>query len=152
MFSDKANRCLYFDKTDTAHIVVDGVVGMQLYNAIAPRDSSATTRMGAAAISLLAGNWAYNSVLRDAVQAVLHPADAVKDAVLGHGTIPGDMLVAGGGYAAYKGGSSLYGRMKPPPEEGIMDVVEDGAFDVLESLQEILQLAPLAVLKSTTRK
>ena len=47
-------------------------------------------------------------MLRDAVQAVLHPADAMLDAAQGHGTVPGDVMLGGAAYGAYKGGSKAY--------------------------------------------
>ena len=88
VFEDKKNRMLYFDRTDTAQVVVDGAIGIQVYSMLASRDSSPATKLAVAGGSLLLGNYAYNTVLRDAVQAVLHPADAMIDAAQGHGTVP----------------------------------------------------------------
>jgi hypothetical protein len=64
VFEDKKNRLLYFDRSDTAQVVVDAGVALQVYNMLASRDSSPAAKMAIAGGGLLAGNYLYNTVLR----------------------------------------------------------------------------------------
>ena len=160
-FNDKKSRLLYFDRSDTAQVVVDGAIGLQVYSMLASRDSSPAAKMAIAGGGLLAGNYLYNTVLRDAVQAVLHPGDAMIDAAQGHGTIPGDVMLGGAAYGAYKGGSKAYAAYQasgatqvaeaaPEVEEtGVLEAIEgvgEGVVELLPEAGELVELAPLVFL------
>ena len=67
-FNDRTNRMLYFDRSDTAQVVVDAGVALQVYNILASRDTSPATKVAIAGGGLLAGNYLYSTVLRNAVQ------------------------------------------------------------------------------------
>ena len=157
-FNDEKNRLLYFDRSDTAQVVVDGAIGLQVYSMLASRDSSPAAKMAIAGGGLLAGNYLYNTVLRDAVQAVLHPGDAMIDAARGHGTIPGDVMLAGGTFGAYKGGSKAYAAYQargatqvaeaaaPEVEEtGVLEAIE-GSMEIIPEIGELAEFAPLVFL------
>ena len=153
-FNDKKNRLFYFDRSDTSQVVVDGAIGLQLYSMLASRDTSPAAKMAIAGGGLLAGNYLYNTVLRDAVQAVLHPGDAMLNAAQGHGTVPGDVMLAGGAYGAYKGGSKAYAAYQergatqvaeavPEVEEtGVLEAIE-GSMEIIPEVGELVELAPL---------
>jgi hypothetical protein len=161
-FNDKKNRLLYFDRTDTAQVVVDGAIGLQVYSMLASRDTSPAAKMAIAGGGLLAGNYLYNTVLRDAVQAVLHPGDAMIDAAHGHGTVPGDVMLGGAVYGAHKGGSKAYAAYQArgatqvaeavPEVEGSAGVLEtlegvgEGVVELLPEATELVELAPLVFL------
>jgi hypothetical protein len=129
---------------------------------LASRDSSPAAKMAIAGGGLLAGNYLYNTVLRDAVQAVLHPADAMIDAAHGHGTVPGDVMLGGAAYGIYKGGSKAYtayqargvtqvAEAAPEVEEstGVLETLEgvgEGVVELLPEAGELVELAPLAFL------
>ena len=156
-FNDRTNRLLYFDRSDTAQVVVDGAIGLQLYSMLASRDSSPATKLAVAGGGLLLGNYAYNTVLRDAVQAVLHPADAMLAAAQGHGPVPGDVMLAGGAFGAYKGGSKAYAAYQergatqvaeaaPEVEEtGVLEALE-GSMEIIPEIGELAEFAPLVFL------
>jgi len=161
-FEDKKNRMLYFDRTDTAQVVVDGAIGLQVYSMLASRDTSPAAKMAIAGGGLLAGNYLYNTVLRDAVQAVLHPADAMLAAAQGHGTVPGDVMLGGAAYGAYRGGSKAYtayqargatqvAEAAPEVEEstGVLETLEgvgEGVVELLPEAGELAEFAPLVFL------
>jgi hypothetical protein len=160
-FNDKKNRLLYFDRSDTAQVVVDGAIGLQVYSMLASRDSSPAAKMAIAGGGLLAGNYLYNAVIRDAVQAVLHPGDAMLDAAQGHGTVPGDVMLGGAAYGAYRGGSKAYAAYQAmgatqvaeaAPEVGETGVLEtlegvgEGVVELLPEATELVELAPLVFL------
>ena len=157
VFEDKKNRLLYFDRSDTAQVVVDGAIGLQVYSMLASRDTSPAAKMAIAGGGLLAGNYLYNTVLRDAVQAVLHPGDAMIDAAQGHGTVPGDVMLGGATYGAYKGGSKAYtayqergatqvAEAAPEVEStGVLEAIE-GSMEIIPEVGELVELAPLAFL------
>ena len=139
-------------------MVVDGAIGIQVYSMLASRDSSPATKLAVAGGSLLLGNYAYNTVLRDAVQAVLHPGDAMLNAAQGHGTVPGDVMLSGAAYGAYKGGSKAYAAYQergatqvaeaaPEVEEstGVLEAIE-GSMEIIPEVGELVELAPLAFL------
>ena len=163
VFDDNKHRLLYFDQSDTAQVVVDGVVAIQVCNMLASRDTSPAAKMAIAGGGLLAGSYLYNTVLRDTVQAVLHPADAMLGAAQGHGTVPGDVMLGGAAYGAYKGGSKAYtayqarsstqqvAEAAPDVEEsaGVMETIEgvgEGALETLPKAGELAEFAPLVFL------
>ena len=125
---------------------------------LASRDSSPAAKMAIAGGGLLAGNYLYNTVLRDTVQAVLHPGDAMIDAAQGHGTIPGDVMLGGAAYGAYKGGSKAYtayqargatqvAEAAPEVEEstGVLEALE-GSMEIIPEIGELAEFAPLVFL------
>ena len=156
-FNDKKNRLLYFDRSDTAQVVVDGAIGLQVYSMLSSRDTSPAAKMAIAGGGLLAGNYLYNTVLRGAVQAVLHPGDAMLNAAQGHGTVPGDVMLSGAAYGAYKGGSKAYAAYQergatqveaaPEVEEstGVLEAIE-GSMEIIPEVGELVELVPLVFL------
>ena len=142
-------------------MVVDAGVALQVYNMLASRDSSPAAKMAIAGGGLLAGNYLYNTVLRDAVQAVLHPGDAMLNAVQGHGTVPGDVMLGGAAYGAYKGGSKAYTAYQASGatqvaeaapevgETGVLETLEgvgEGVVELLPEAGELAEFAPLVFL------
>ena len=77
LFSDPSNKVLFFDSSDTAQLVCDGIVGVQVYNALSMRDSTVGYKIGTGVSGLAVANWAYNTLLRDVVQTVVHPGQTV---------------------------------------------------------------------------
>ena len=143
-FSDPTNKVLYFDSTDTAQVVCDGLVGFQIYNMMSMRDSSSSYKVGTGVAALAVSNWVYNSVLRDIVQTITHPGQAVLDAVTGHGSLPQDLLAAGVGYGGYKAGRAAYSRLQGSTkvEEEVVadDAVEVAGEEVAdESVGEVIE-------------
>ena len=156
LFSDPSNKVLFFDSSDTAQAVCDGILGVQVYNALSMRDSTVGYKIGTGVAGLAVANWAYNTLLRDVVQTVVHPGQAVVDALTGKGSLPQDMLAAGVGYGGYKAGSAAYSRMQGSIEEedavvepeeaeestgevieGVFETVGEGVVDVLPEIAEV---------------
>jgi hypothetical protein len=144
VFQDDSNTLLYFDRNDPAQILTDVFMGFQVYNTVASRDSGAMFRVASMGSGALLGNYAYNAYLRDMINTIEHPADAVINAVKGHaGTAGGDLMLAAGGYGAYKSGSYIKSRLPTKAPKGFLDTVEvegeeiiEGAFEVLPEVLE----------------
>ena len=80
------------------------------------------------------------------------------DAAHGHGTIPGDVMLGGAAYGAYKGGSKAYAAYQASgatqvAEAAAPEVEETGVLEALEGSMEIIpeivglaEFAPLVFL------
>ena len=79
------------------------------------------------------------------------------NAAQGHGTVPGDVMLGGAAYGAYRGGSKAYtayqargatqvAEAAPEVEEtGVLEAIE-GSMEIIPEIGELAEFAPLVFL------
>ena len=127
-----------FDPTDHAQILSDGIVGTILYNQVTTRSDPLPFRLAAAAGSVEAANYLWNTMIGPAVRDIQHPELAIGDAIqadLGgqpQDAVVGNAMLAGGAYGGYKAGSKAWQAWQSrsqgavPAEEEATPLVEEG--------------------------
>ena len=152
-------------------------MGSLLYRQVTAPSDPLAFRVAAAAASLAAANTLYNTTIGPAVRDLQHPELAISDAIradLGgqpQDAVVGNAMLAGGAYGGYKAGSKAWqawqsrsqgavpaeeeaaplveGGGGVAEEEGIGDMLLEGAETVADAVPEVLaeaEFAPLLAL------